>query len=249
MTLLFLLAGAGFEHPLFAQKTDTVTLLNGDTITGEIKELELGLLRYSTDAAGTIRIEWPEVASISTDKLLEISLSSRVRLFGALEPVEDGTVAIVQPGQRVEVPLASVVGIAAIKSSFWDRMDGLISFGLAVEKANSLTSITGDFDTYYRARSFEINLDGQLFRQTRSDVEPTNRYNFGLSGTWRFADRWGLAGLVRLESSDEIDLKLRTTYGVGFRRLVSETNRIRLLLFTGLGGNSERFAGDDGVTS
>ena len=32
--------------PLHAQKTDVVTLLNGDAVTGEVKELQRGLLRY-----------------------------------------------------------------------------------------------------------------------------------------------------------------------------------------------------------
>ena len=43
---------------LFPQKTDVITLKNGDKITGELKELQTGLLELSTDNMSTIYIEW-----------------------------------------------------------------------------------------------------------------------------------------------------------------------------------------------
>ena len=41
-----------------AAKTDIVVLINGNDVTGEIKSLEFGELRYSTDSMGTVSIEW-----------------------------------------------------------------------------------------------------------------------------------------------------------------------------------------------
>jgi hypothetical protein len=38
-------------------KSDTVWLTNGDRVTGEIRQLEHGKLRMSTDSMGTISIE------------------------------------------------------------------------------------------------------------------------------------------------------------------------------------------------
>ena len=48
--------------PLSAQKTDIVTLHNGDKLTGEIKELDHAKLKYSTDDISTIYIEWAKIA-------------------------------------------------------------------------------------------------------------------------------------------------------------------------------------------
>ena len=55
--VLLLLYCCGLCH---AQKTDSITMINGDVITGELKELYRGLLKYSTDSMGTIYIEWLE---------------------------------------------------------------------------------------------------------------------------------------------------------------------------------------------
>ena len=44
-----------------ANKTDVVTFVNGDRLTGEVKSLERGRLRFKTDATDTISIEWDNV--------------------------------------------------------------------------------------------------------------------------------------------------------------------------------------------
>ena len=43
-----------------AAKTDVVVLINGNDVTGEIKSLEFGELRYSTDSMGTVSIDWED---------------------------------------------------------------------------------------------------------------------------------------------------------------------------------------------
>jgi len=51
-----------------ADKTDILVFVNGDRLTGEVKSLERGRLRFNTDATGTIAIEWDDVAQISSDQ-------------------------------------------------------------------------------------------------------------------------------------------------------------------------------------
>ena len=60
---LFLVAGLAHA----ADKTDVVTLVNGDRLTGEIKGLEQGKLSFKTDATGTITIEWDKIATLQTN--------------------------------------------------------------------------------------------------------------------------------------------------------------------------------------
>ena len=73
------------------QKTDIIELNNGDKITCEIKELERGKLRCSTDAMGTVYIEWERIVNITTDKTLEVETSQGQRYFGSLEPLGSPT--------------------------------------------------------------------------------------------------------------------------------------------------------------
>ena len=51
-----------------AQRTDLVTLVSGDTITGEIKGLDKGLLQLSTSGMGSVEIKGAYSAAIQTDQ-------------------------------------------------------------------------------------------------------------------------------------------------------------------------------------
>lgn len=57
-----------------AQKTDVVTLQNGDRITDEIKRLERGRLEYSTDDMGMLNIEWDEIDVLTSVLTFEVEL-------------------------------------------------------------------------------------------------------------------------------------------------------------------------------
>ena len=54
ITVLYVLTAM----PAHAEKTDIVVLANGNIVTGEVKSLEFGTLRYSTDSMGTVKIDW-----------------------------------------------------------------------------------------------------------------------------------------------------------------------------------------------
>ena len=70
----------------YAQKTDVITLLNTDRITGDLKSMRSGLLQLSTDNMGTIYIEWDKVEEIHTDKFFQIELDDGRIYFGSLQP-------------------------------------------------------------------------------------------------------------------------------------------------------------------
>jgi len=74
-----------YSYSLFAQKTDTVILNNGDHLTGEIVRLEYAKVEYKTDAMSTIFVRWEDIVYIKSDKNFQIELESRVDRFGMIE--------------------------------------------------------------------------------------------------------------------------------------------------------------------
>ena len=67
---------------VLAQKTDVVTLVNGDTLTCEIKLLDRGRLQVSTDHLGTVYIEWDKIVSVTATRLFRVETASGLRLLG-----------------------------------------------------------------------------------------------------------------------------------------------------------------------
>ncbi|KPK65125.1 MAG: hypothetical protein AMS21_05635, partial [Gemmatimonas sp. SG8_38_2] len=130
LSISFVLALA-LAAPLAAQKTDTVTLYNGNRITGEIKELDHAKLKYSTDDMGTIYIEWNKIARLTSRAYFEVELEDGLRFYGTFgEPSRDGIVLVVLTESTADtVDMALIVKITPIKATFWTRLDGNVDIG------------------------------------------------------------------------------------------------------------------------
>ncbi len=210
-----------------AQKTDIITLDNGDVITCEIKELERGRLRCKTDTMGTVYIEWEHIAAINTDKTFEIELDTGQRYFGSLKPGETAAELNVTIGQAsTPVPIDAVAFVKPISATFWGRLDGGIDLGASFAQADNQLDYSLSATSKYTGQSdtFTVSLSSLIKR--RDDSNTTNRQVF--VGQWIRQLRWrrwfGLA-VVNLEHNEELDLDLRATGGYGFGRYLKQTNR------------------------
>ena len=66
-----------------AVRTDVIVLRNGDHITGEVRELQSGRLRYKTDDMGTLYIEWLKVDELSSTTFTRSRPPTRAASWGA----------------------------------------------------------------------------------------------------------------------------------------------------------------------
>ena len=69
-----LLAAALALSVAAAAHADTVTLRNGDRLSGKVLHKSGDVLTFETSYAGKLRIRWSEVRSIATDSPLRVML-------------------------------------------------------------------------------------------------------------------------------------------------------------------------------
>ena len=93
-----------------AAQADTVWLINGDRLTGEVSLLDNGKLLLKTDYAGTVRLDWDKVRELETeDPLLLQTPGLPINYQARLEPAgEDGKVVLAGNDQRREMALAQL---------------------------------------------------------------------------------------------------------------------------------------------
>jgi hypothetical protein len=70
-----------------ADKTDVIYMRNGDRVTCEIKRLERGQLKVSTDGMGTVYIEWEDIAQLVSKELYIVELQDGKRVQGTGDAV------------------------------------------------------------------------------------------------------------------------------------------------------------------
>jgi len=219
--LLCLAAG-----PASAAKTDVVTLLNGDRITGEVKEVAYGQLKFSTDNMGTLYIDWSKVATLTTSRTLQLELTDGRRLVarGAVEP-----------------PLASIVRVAALEDGAWNqRLDGSLSVGYSFTQAQNIQvfNLGASVGSRDQQQQWRVSLDSQF--ASRSDG-PTSQRAALIGTRERFlADRWYREGTVSFTRNQELGLDLRSLVGFGFGRYLVQRADTEWRAGAGIAATSEQ---------
>jgi len=205
-----------------AQKTDSVWIRNGDRITGEVKSLYRGRLKYSTDDLGTIYIEWDKVVRISSRATFEVQLSSGLKYFGTLGLARDGSLEL----GADTLALAEIVTITPIKRKVLSRLSGYLDLGFSFQKANETLQLTSAARVTYRGPRAETQFEFSTFREDRDDASETARLTVGLAERIMFGNRWSAGFAVGYDRNEELDLAgRRTLVGFGARTLVRSNHR------------------------
>ena len=232
-----------------APKTDVVVLKNGDRVTGEVKSLEYNQLKLSTSHMGTIYIEWDKIASLQSDQYLLLERTDGTRYYGQLA-AGDGTATLFvkreaeQPAQPVEMGL--IVRAQPIQNGdIIKRLDGYVSAGLDIAKANNRTSIdfAGGLSSRTRVRAWA--LDGSVNLTDDSAGDTSERYQ--LQGSYRqfVRARDFYLGFTGFDRNTELDLNLRTMVGGGYGRYFVQSNHAEWLGGLGLAYTHENYTGGE----
>jgi hypothetical protein len=223
-----------------APKTDKVLLKNGDLVTGEMKEVTQGLLRYSTDSMSTIYLEWIDVVRLTSSQTFQFEMNNGDFYFGSLLPLEKDFHILIGIGEfRIELAMIDVVRITPILAGFWHQLDGSLSLGFQFTKASEVLQWTLTSSVERRKRKFLSQLSLRI-ALTTTGSDPTSKNNsLGFSHDRFLGHKWAAGGALTFQQNDELGIAFRTLVsGTGTRALV-QTTRQRLTLAAGLSFNRE----------
>ena len=235
----FILSFSGLQ--VFAVRSDTVHLKNGDRITGEIKFMADNKLSFKTDRAGTISIEWPEVNRIYSNNYFDIMLSNSERLYGSIQYADSAGYMIVKLGTDKQTKkIASVISIERIKTNFWQRLSGSISLSASYAKANENLQLNGSFDISHRTlkQVHQLAASSVLTQSIGTDLSQrtTASYNIKLIHNTRVFTSFA----AMYEKNTQLNINYRTTLFGGAGTYFTRKPTREFYGITGLAGNREQ---------
>jgi hypothetical protein len=248
--------------PALAQKTDTVTVRNGDRMVGEMKGLKRGQLEFKTDAMSTVYVKWPRVTTVTTDKVFEIELADGRVYFGTLTAGTQDSVVIETASDSVTVSTQSVVDLQRIKGSFWAALDGNVDLGINFTQQNSKTDMNLSGEVHYAHHSdvdtggkgLRLNKYASGFAFTKLDYNATfsrqdstddiSRYTATLTHLRQLQERWFWLLAVGGESNSQLSLDFRATFAAGVGRFIKQSNKLDLAVWVGPSYSREQFTGE-----
>lgn len=220
----------GYER----DKSDVVTLRNGDHISGDIISLEYGKLTLKTDKAGTVYVEWPAVRSVTSKFAFAVERRGGAKSYGVIHTSSDGANLLVGTGdQAVQIPMLDVEALARYSPSFWDRINGNLAVGFTYTKASDTTVGSINLNSFYRSSTLDgtLNFSSNTTRTSSGD----DTYRALLSTTLQFVRQsrnfWGLVG--SLERDQSLGINARLTAGAVLGR---QFVQISFMQVTGIAG-------------
>ena len=220
-----------------AKYDDTVFLDNGDRIMGDVKELSRDMLRFKTDAMGTVYIRWEDIQSVETAKFLRIELKSGRRVVGSLGRADAANQLVISTRREDERhELDEVVAFVPLKlqEAWYDRIEGAVKFGLNGTKGSNTVQWNLGANGLYRGENYEVSSRFDSIITDKSDDTSSERINFANNYRRLLSNRWFWSILAGYEKNDELGIDDRWSAGGGYGRFLVRSNVLELMLQGGL---------------
>jgi hypothetical protein len=231
---------------LAAAKTDVVIFDNGDRLTGEVKSLERGKLRFKTDATGTISIEWDDVASVTSNQNIQVETDGGDRYMGRLKAEsEAGHIVLETFSGPVTLDSDHIVFMTPIETKGFDRFDGDITAGFNYNKGSQVKQTQFGLDLEARTEIRVVGLDISSITSDTAEDDSSQRQTLSLNFTHLWPRRWFTGASIGAERNDELGLDLRSTIGVNGGRYMRQTNTSILSWVAGLQYSKENVSSND----
>jgi putative salt-induced outer membrane protein YdiY len=210
---------------------DTLTLKNGDRLTGTIEHSDAKEITFKTDYAGEIKVEWSAVRQIATDEALYIQEKNDTIVSGTVTSEESNVIVHTANAGELTVPLAQVTMIRSrdeqqaydrsLNPSLWEDWSGGANVGFALARGNSeTTNLATGFNAIRKTLSDQIKAyfstiyssAGTLGQVTANEILGGIRYDKNLNPKLFFF----VAGDFTHNELQSLDLQQIYTGGIGW---------------------------------
>lgn len=243
MNLKFTVFCIGFLFSLCAfSQNDTLVLVNGDRIVGELKKMDRGVLTIKTPySSSDLKVKWKKVKTIKSSEsyLITTADGKRYKIEGL--DTSNANNALVLDNGNGAVGINDIVFIKPVKDNFVSRLNASISFGYNFTKASSLSQLSLSSTLGYTSDYYSIVTTFNSVRSNQDNVEEIQRTYGELSFNYFLKHDNFLIFQSEFLSNSEQKLKLRMTNKLGFGKYFIHNNRMFLAGALGVAWNNERY--------
>ncbi len=240
MCALSLCAAQSWGHA----KTDLITVVNGDQITGAVNAMSAGKLSVSTSYAGTVNIKWREIKQIESRYLYEIRLDDGERIYGRFTTnTTENQLTLRVSGQYRQVDIDDIVEVRSIEEELADKLDLQLSSTITADPDNKTLVLyaAGTYDVRGGRTNFTARVDDT--RNTQDD-KTTSSNASSLQISREFWRERGTAQSYRVlnaryDTNDELNIDHRGSLGFGFGRYLINDLGHELAVSAGIQGTQE----------
>ena len=232
-------------------QTDSLIMINGDVMVGEMKGMSRGVVTIETDySKDDFRVEWKGVREIRSVTSFIITTKDGTRLTGSLISASPGKVSIKgTDGSGYEFDILDLVDLKKLDRGFWDRLKVNLDIGYSLTKSNNLMQLTMNSKVGYLAEHWSADINYNTLFSKQDDVDDIRRIEGGGTFNYFLPRDWFLPAAVSFLSNTEQKLDLRTLATLGAGNYVIHTNHSYWGFAAGVAYNNERYSDSESKLS
>ncbi len=218
-------------------------LVDGSVVIGSIVRLTDGEdLVVDTEHMDEVVIEWASVTQLRNTEVVDVELFDGRRFAGQLK--REGADIEISGDPSVRVAADNVYWIEEYNETFRDGFSAETDLGMNIVRGNNqVTQLSVGAGLGYDGQRFETSLRASTIINEQVESTDTRRSTLTGSYTHKFKGGWRAIGSLQFEADEQQDLDGRTVLAGGLGKPVFNERRHRLVLFSGLAINQERFSG------
>lgn len=224
---------------------DSVSLTNGDRVSGTLVRMERATLWVETPYAGTLKLPWAQVSRVETDAPVRLRMVDGTELAGRLQTDAEGAPRLAPGGEAAPQPLA-LARIDAINPPALATkavLDGRGSLGGSISSGNTeAQSLHIGGDLVARKPAWRITLDGERNKASQDGRGTASNWRLGMKYDRFHSNRSYLYANTRFDHDRQAGLDLRSTLGIGAGRQFVESETLKLSAESGLSWVKEDYA-------
>ena len=227
-----------------AALADTVSLVNGDRLSGTITRMEAASLWLDTPYAGKLKLPWAQVSRVETDAPVRVRLTDGTELDGQLQADDERHVRI-RIGSLAETTPLALEQLAAINPPRHPNktvVKGRVSLGGSYAQGNTdAQTLHLGGEAVARNPTQRVTLDGELNEASQDGLNTASNWRLGMKYDHFLREKSYVYVNTRFDHDGKADLDLRSTLGVGAGRQFFERDDLKLSLEGGVSLVSENY--------
>ncbi len=226
---------------------DVVLLKSGDRVSGSVESIDASTLRIKTEWGGVLLIKRDAIASIDTEREINLSLPDGERTTARLQSDDEGRQVVVDDAGERPLDVAAIrqASVNALTGRPTDRWESRLTYGLNISDGNSDTES-------HALRAHSLLRRGKFRHVANADVDlkkddgNTTRelYRVGYQLDWFFQDDWYAFGSSEYFQDELREVDYRITLGVGVGYQFWDTSLGALSVESGISEVIEKVGGE-----
>ena len=233
----------------FSQAQDTVVLLKGQMLIGEVKYADLGNITIDEIDLKVQNVKLYKIKKLVVSRKLKIETIDKKFYFGTLKAAEkEGWVEIqMTSGETVAIPIINIFQLISIEGNILKRLYGNVTVGFSFNKSSDIGQLNVSADINYSAKKLDYMLMINAIGTLDSGKFSSDNINAQFASDYALTETWFLGAGLQYQRNLELSIARRYLGLAGVGNLLFIKRNWRLAALTGITFSQEKSL--EGVSS